>query len=695
MIPPAFLDELRDRVSMSELVGRRVKLTKRGREHHGLCPVHNEKTPSFTVNDDKQFCHCFGCGFHADAIEFIQRVERRNFVDAVEELAAMAGLEVPTSTPEERAHAVRQATLLEAVEAACAYFEAQLHAPAGAQGLAYLRGRGLTDETIARFRLGWAPNGDAMRRALPRDQFPDDLLVEVGLLRRRESDGTLAAMFRARVTFPIMGRRGRVVGFGARTLGATSGPGGQPKYLNSPDTPLFAKGEMLFGLSHARDGVADAGMVAAVEGYLDVISMHQAGLRFAVAPLGTAITDGQLNEMWRCSPNAVMCFDGDQAGSRAARRAADRAVPLLKPGLRLSFASIGGGVVPAPDLRLRWRPGQPLAFGEGEAVRVKDPDEMIRRLGAGVMRRVLAEAVPLADMLWMDMTAAFPPDTPERFAALERALYGLAARIADPAVRRAYLGDFRRRLYGGDAEIETTPTVLVGTSKKKTAPQRADECLRREWRGLLAAAKAGPVREWLEERGIPWTGIGRALGGLGVVRARVVKGRWVNQWSAIEPTMLWEPHVEAGDPVKLLVIPEWEGRPGGRLLDLIGWDPKTDLLCSRTGHAVVAGEELVAEAMGIEAQGLPHPVALAASPLSWLRRTAAAAELMAAARKAGDPPPEADKPVLVVDWARAWDVLGGLRQVVAESEAHFEIVSKLLRPPRWRRPDIGYVVGVQ
>lgn len=681
MIPDGFLVELRDRVTLSSVVGRRVKLDKHGKaEHTGLCPFHNEKSPSFTVNDDKQFFHCFGCGAHGDALQFVQRAYGRSFVEAVEELAAEVGMEIPKATPEERARAVRQATLYGALGAACAWFERQLSGTkAGAEGLHYLHRRGLTPETIARWRLGWAPRGDALRRALPRDEYPDDLLIEAGLLRRSDKTGELVAMFRDRVMFPITDRRGRVIGFGGRTLSADPSV---PKYLNSPDTPLFAKGEVLFGLSHAVTGAADAGTAVVVEGYLDVISMHQAGLDFAVAPLGTALTKGQLSELWAMAAEPVLLFDGDGAGARAMRRAVEVAVPLLKPGKSLRCA-----VMPPP---------------------CKDPDEILNPtgepkgdlvgppiFGAAVLREVIDAGRPLAEVLWSALAAEVPPDTPERFAALERTLYARAAAIADHGVRRAYLAHWRQKLSGLDFDALAAPYVLIGESKRRCAPMPGHPHLRPEWRRALAEAKTPAVRDWLEERGVSWRGVGRALGGIGVVRARVVKGRWGNTWPMDDRPMLWEPHDGVGDPVKLIVIPERAGGPGGQLIDLIGWDPKTDALCSRTGRSIVAGEDIVTEALGLEAQGLPAPVALAATPLSWLRRLAADAIAGMKAKHERLPPPDADRCVLVVDWSRSWDALGGLRQVVAESEAHYETVNKLLRPPRLKRPDIGYVVGVR
>ncbi|MBI5162379.1 MAG: DNA primase [Magnetospirillum sp.] len=412
--PPRFLDELRARLPLAGVVGRRVKLTKKGREYGGLCPFHNEKTPSFTVNEDKGFFHCFGCGAHGDAIGFEMRLNHLSFTEAVEKLATEIGLDVPVASPEERRVEQRRASLHDATEAACAFFEKSLREPGGRDGLAYFRQRGLSDDTIARFRLGWAPDSrEALKKAVMSAACPETLLIEAGLLKKPE-DGPSFDMFRGRITFPIADRRGRVVAFGARTLGD-----GQPKYLNSPETPLFHKGAMLYGLAHARETARSLNLVVAVEGYMDVIALHQAGFTMAVAPLGTAMTEGQIEELWRLADEPVLCFDGDAAGQRAMSRAAERGLPILKPGKSLRFA-----VLPAAE----------------------DPDSLIKSKGAAAMQAVLDAARPLVDVAW-DLTAAGRVlDTPERRAALERDLKEQAAAIADETVRWQYLSTFRERL---------------------------------------------------------------------------------------------------------------------------------------------------------------------------------------------------------------------------------------------------------
>lgn len=417
--PPRFLDELRQRVSLAEIVGRRVKLIRRGREYVGLCPFHNEKTPSFSAVEDKGFYHCFGCGAHGDVIGFVMQTESLSFPEAVEQLARQAGLDVPQESREERERAARQASVQSAVDAACAYFEKMLHGTEGRAARAYLERRGLDEATIRRFRLGYAPpfdqssgGRDALKRALARE-IPEALLIEAGLLRKPESGGETYDYFRDRVIFPIGDRRGRVIAFGGRVMGD-----GQPKYLNSPDTPLFQKGRVLYAWALARAAAAKAPSAIVVEGYMDAIALHRAGFATAVAPLGTALTEVQIEELWRMAPEPILCFDGDAAGQRAAARALARTLPILKPGLSLRFA-----VLPAGE----------------------DPDSLILRHGAEAMRGVLDRARPLAEVLW-SLETARPVDTPERRAALEQRLEQQVRLIADRSVQEHYRRFVRERV---------------------------------------------------------------------------------------------------------------------------------------------------------------------------------------------------------------------------------------------------------
>jgi DNA primase len=415
--PPGFLDELRARVSLSDVVGRKVALKRRsGAEYAGLCPFHNEKTPSFTVNDKKGFFHCFGCGEHGDAVGFVMKTEGLSFPESVEKLAREVNLPVPRATPAERERAERASTLQEVVEQAARWFQKQLRLPVGRHGLDYLRGRGLSDETIDDFRLGFAPDSrDGLLGALKREGATVDRLVEAGLVIQPEDGGREPYdRFRGRVMFTINDRRGRAIAFGGRVMGQ-----GEPKYLNSPETPLFHKGANLYCLDRARVAATKDQPVIVAEGYMDVIALHGAGFVGAVAPLGTALTEGQLGELWKLADEPFLCFDGDNAGRRAAQRAADRALPLLRPGKSLRFVALPAG---------------------------EDPDSLIRARGADAVRRVLELARPLADVLWDMETDGKPADTPERRASIRTALFAKADQIGDAAVREYYRSDMRQRL---------------------------------------------------------------------------------------------------------------------------------------------------------------------------------------------------------------------------------------------------------
>jgi DNA primase len=426
-LQPGFLDELRGRVSLSGQIGRKVKLVRRGREYVGLCPFHHEKTPSFYVVEDKSFFHCFGCGAHGDVIGFVMRADNLDFIEAVEKLAGEAGLAVPRATPQERELARRQKTLLDALEAAAAFYEDRLWSPAGGRARDYLIGRGLDSETIRRFRLGWAPDDRrALRRSLMPD-FPEPLLIEAGLLHQSSDAGEPLDYFRDRVMFPIGDRAGRVIAFGGRVMG-----GGQPKYLNSPESPLFEKGRMLYGWSAARAGMArgtsDSASslpkgvsrpgVIVTEGYMDVIALHRAGFATAVAPLGTALTEIQLRELWRMDQEPTLCFDGDAAGQRAAARALYRALPFLRAGQSLRFASLPSG---------------------------EDPDSLIRARGSGAFAEILEAARPLSNMLWELELGAKPRDTPERLADVWQRLMVRVGSIPDRKVQAEYRNLFYKR----------------------------------------------------------------------------------------------------------------------------------------------------------------------------------------------------------------------------------------------------------
>jgi DNA primase len=403
--PPGFLDELRARLSLSEVVGRKVSLKRRsGAEYAGLCPFHNEKTPSFTVNEKKGFFYCFGCHEKGDAVGFVMKTEGLSFPEAVEKLAREVNLPVPRSTPVERERAERVSTLQQVVEEAARWFQKQLRLPVGRQGLDYLRGRGLEDATIDDFRLGFAPDSrDGLLAHLKRENVPIDKIVEAGLaIQPEDSSREPYDRFRGRVMFAINDRRGRVIAFGGRVMGA-----GEPKYLNSPETPLFHKGANLYCLDRARQAATKDQPVIVAEGYMDVIALHGAGFTGAVAPLGTALTEGQLAELWKLADEPYLCFDGDNAGRRAANRAAERALPLLRNGKSLRFLSLPAG---------------------------EDPDSLIRTRGADAIRRSLDLAQPLSQFLFAEIASHVDMGTEEGRARFLNQAKPLVAQIEAPAL---------------------------------------------------------------------------------------------------------------------------------------------------------------------------------------------------------------------------------------------------------------------
>jgi len=410
----AFIEELKGRLRLVDVIGRRVKLQKRGREWVGLSPFNKEKTPSFYVNEDKGFYHCFSSGQHGDIIAFVMQIEGLSFPEAVERLAAEAGLEVPRERGDGAAEK-RRASLHEVLETATEWFRSQLFAGHGREALAYLRRRGLDDAAIARFRLGYAPpHRSLLKEAMAARGVPEADLVEAGLLIVPDEGGASFDRFRDRAIFPIGDRRGRIVAFGGRALGEA-----RPKYLNSPETPLFHKGATLYNWASARQAAHDSGRLVVAEGYMDVIALVRAGLAHAVAPLGTALTEEQLELLWRMAPEPVICLDGDAAGQRAALRAAERALPLLRPGQSLGFVELPEGA---------------------------DPDSLLQRDGAERLRALLEAPVPLAEVLWRALLEGRSLDTPERRAGLRRDALALVGRIADATVRGYYEAEFQARI---------------------------------------------------------------------------------------------------------------------------------------------------------------------------------------------------------------------------------------------------------
>jgi DNA primase len=468
--PPAFLDELRTRVGLVQVVSRRVKLHKAGREWKGCCPFHNEKTPSFYVNEEKQFYHCFGCGAHGDVIRFVVEQEGLRFPDAVRSLAAEAGLEVPEESPEAREREREKAGLHDVMAEAARWFAAQLDGLSGANARRYVGERGLAAETVERFGLGFAPDGNKLKSALK--SHGEDKLLECGLIGRAEDRGRRVGpaatdgrdgqgsidpevdgrparaaaetydRFRGRLMFPIRDPRGRVVGFGGRILGD-----GQPKYLNSPDTALFDKGRLLYNLDQAGPVARKSARLFVVEGYLDVIALSQAGIAEAVAPLGTALTEQQLQLLWRIVPEPILCFDGDKAGLAAAGRAARRALPLLRPGCSLRILTLPQG---------------------------QDPDDIIRQHGSEHFLKLAEGAEPLHAFLWRSLLESTDASTPERRAGLRQELRELANTIADTEIKALYQNQFRESF---NTQFEWRPTARQ--PYVAAAPQPAQPKMRR------------------------------------------------------------------------------------------------------------------------------------------------------------------------------------------------------------------------
>src|SRR4051812_12870305 len=424
---PEFLDELRARLPVSEVVGRRVKLKKAGREFKGLSPFQQEKTPSFTVNDQKQFYHDFSTGKHGNIFDFVMETEGVNFIEAVERLASMAGMPLPAVTPDAARHEQRRKTLYDVMELAAKFFADTLASRGGAKARGYLGDRAISPAVQLQFRIGYAPNERfALKEHLGNAGIGVEDMIEAGLLYHGEDIPVPYDRFRDRVMFPIADLRGRVIAFGGRALEKDV----SAKYLNSPETPLFHKGDNLYNLSSAREAVHTAGKstqaaqnnaarLVVVEGYVDVIAMVGAGFAASVAPLGTALTENQLALLWRMADEPILCFDGDKAGQKAAWRAADLALPHLKPGKSLRFALLPEG---------------------------QDPDDLARSGGRGAIEEVIGAARGLADVIWSREVEGGSFATPERRAALEARINELSNGIRDEVVRRYYREDLAERL---------------------------------------------------------------------------------------------------------------------------------------------------------------------------------------------------------------------------------------------------------
>ncbi|HYM18398.1 MAG TPA: DNA primase [Micropepsaceae bacterium] len=411
------LEEILRRTDLVQLVGRRVKLDRKGRVFWGLCPFHKEKSPSFKVENERRHYHCFGCGAGGDAFKWLMETEGLSFPEAVQKLAGEAGVELPAWTPEDEARELRRKSLYEIISRAATYFEGQLHNSRGGEtARSYLKTRGLEPGAWKRFKLGFAPEGNTLIAHLKAQGVAIDDMIEAGLARPPEDNRPARDFFFDRVMFPIADVRGRIVAFGGRGLTADA----KPKYINTGETPLFSKGHLLYNFQTAREAALKGAALIVAEGYMDVIALVEAGFAGAVAPLGTALTEDQLGLLWRVAPEPVLCFDGDEAGLRAAARASRLALPHLVPGQSLRFVFLPKG---------------------------EDPDSFIRSQGAEPMRAALEKAKPLSDVLWANETEGQDFSTPERRAGLEAELDRIVKAIRDPKIADYYRRDFSDRVF--------------------------------------------------------------------------------------------------------------------------------------------------------------------------------------------------------------------------------------------------------
>ena len=470
-----FIEEIKARIRLSDLIGRTVPLKRAGNEMVGLSPFKKERTPSFYVNDEKRFYHCFSSGKHGDAFSWLAETEGLSFMEAAERLAGLAGLHLPEPDPDAAKKAERRKSLIEWMEAAQAYFEAELRSVRGEAARDYLKRRGLTGEDCKRFGVGYAPDSRSglKDKLIAAGALPEEL-IECGLLIRPDN-GSPYDRFRDRVMFPIHDPRGRLVAFGGRALSKEA----RAKYMNSPETTIFHKGSTLYRFPEARRAALDAksgarGLIVA-EGYMDAIALARAGLDHAVAPLGTAVTPEQLELMWRVGGEPVLCFDGDSAGRRAALTAADRALPMLKSGRTLRFVFLPEG---------------------------KDPDDLLREEGAGALRSALEQTRPLVDLIWDREVEAEPLDDPDRRAGFRRRMRSAINRIEDGEVKAEY----RREI---DARME----ALFGSSKARRGGKEGYGKGRGEWggKGVFESRPSAALKAAMAKRGA--SGPSRTRGG--------------------------------------------------------------------------------------------------------------------------------------------------------------------------------------
>ena len=433
-----FLEELRSRISIVDVVASKVKLSHKGREWLGLCPFHNEKTPSFTVNEAKGFYHCFGCGAHGDIVKFEMEANNLPFIEAVKKLASKVGMSLPALSKESAAEIQKKATLYDVMELAAKFFERCLYLPEGNMALNYLFSRGFDENIIKKFRFGYAPNNNALKAYLLSKGIQEKELAELGLIAIPEDKNKSSHdFFRERVMIPILDRQNRVIAFGGRIMGD-----GQPKYLNSPETPIFNKRRVLYNMNYAKEKAYAAKRLIISEGYMDVIAMDKYGFDYAVAPLGTALTENQIIEAWKVNNEPLLCFDGDNAGIKAAIRSIDRGLPILKAGYSLKYIFL-------PDKM--------------------DPDEFLKAKGADAFEKILSAPMPLVDLLWKKNIDGKRLETPEEKALFEKDIFEEIALIKDEKVKAYYQHEIKRRI-AEKFELNTwkKPEQQARYQKKKT-----------------------------------------------------------------------------------------------------------------------------------------------------------------------------------------------------------------------------------
>jgi DNA primase len=440
--PPQFVDSVREHFRISEVIGKRIPVKKKGREFMACCPFHHEKTPSFTINDEKGFFHCFGCGMHGDVIGFIKDYEKVSYKEAIERLAGEAGIALPELTQEKREEMDKTTQMVQVMQNAADWFAQQLSAaPNARDARTYLAKRGIRPEIIAKFGMGYAPEGrQVLHNVLLQRNIHPKLQEEIGLIVKRD-DGAYQDKYRDRIQFPIHNQRGQVIGFGGRRMKSDL-ESKAPKYLNSPDTPLFKKSYVLYNMHRARKYASDHNQLIIAEGYMDVIALSQAGFEGAVAPLGTAVTPEQLKLAWSIVNEPIMCLDGDKAGERAMLKSAETALPLLVAGKSLQFC-----ILP-----------------EGE-----DPDSLILARGRGAMEEALKACIPLVEVLWRNHYASKPLATPEQRAGAEKELMETVAKIADEHVREHYKREMKERIKdagtGRHTQEKIPPSYTQGMMK--------------------------------------------------------------------------------------------------------------------------------------------------------------------------------------------------------------------------------------